>query len=441
MLRKRLTDEKAHRMKAGEPMTVFNEYERKNTNVRVRITYERTSQKRMNPWEISSFISKITTYMYKVEVINTIAAAISSGVEKKNIFVLDRAYRLNEDYTGCASLDLNTAAFNKVYLMGKPEGMEPNEDLITLKLLLGLIYDANQLLRANRARQLSGWHRMDIYRCLTEQGFWEAVKYTTDMMEESLWYQDDIKGREKNREKIDLMRRRAKEEFERYLADRQYFAVVEEKLNTKGGERLSERETEIVSRYYKKFYQTVADSVRPIVGIYDEERRVMQLLCADHFDAALNRHTRIDLKRITQNSPILGEVEAGCQILALGEEEKRKKELFELEKKNALLTQENLRLEHENLLLQREKLRREINIAKNEEIRSSLDVKSSALEVRRRANELADDAEKHGIKSIEDSYAAQQLGDIYGKVQKGYSNTLYKNKFQETQISFIDVKA
>lgn len=421
-------------------MAIFNEYEYKNTKTRVKITYERAAERRMNPWEISNFVNRITTHMYKIEVLNTIAAAVNNGVQKKNIFVLDRAYRLNEDYTGCARLDLGTAALNKVYAMGKPEGMEPNEDLITLNLLFGLLYDANQLLRANRAWQISGWHRMDIYRCLTEQGFWEAVKYTVGMAEESLWEENDVKGREKTREKLGAMRRKAEEEYERYLVDRRYFTAVEEKLNTKADGRFSEREDEIVSRYYKKFYRTVADFARPIVGIYDEERRTMQLLCADHFDAAMNKHTGIDLRSITQNSPIMGEFEAGCQILALKAEEKRKKELFELEKKNALLTQENLRLERENLLLQREKLRREINIAKNEEVRTGLDATSSALEVRRRANALADDEENRGIKSIAESYAAQQLKDVYTKVQKGYSDTLYKNGFRETQMRFIDMK-
>lgn len=422
-------------------MTEFNEYERKNTDLRVKITYERTSGRRMNPWEISNFISRITTHMYKIEVLNTIAAAVSSGVEKKNIFVLDRGCRLNGDYAGSAWMDLHTEAFNRVYFMGKPEGMEPNEDLIALKLLLGLLYDANQLLRANSSRRLSGWHRMDIYRCLTQQGFEEAVQYTADMMEESLWQEGDVKGQEKTRRKIARMCQSAEEGYRRYFADRQYFPAVEEKLNTGKGESLSEREKEIAGRYYKKFYQIVADSARPIAGIYHKERRAMQLLCADHFDATVNRHTAIDLKSITQNSPIMGEIEAGCQILALKAEEKRKKELFELEKKNALLTQENLLLERENLLLQQEKYRREINIARNEEIRSSLDAKSSALEVRRRMNALADDAENRGIKSIEESYAAQQMKDLYAKVQKGYSDTLCKNGFRETQIRFIDMKA
>ena len=78
-------------------MEDFNEYEQKNTSMRVRLTYVRDSKSRLNPWEITHFISRITTYMYKIEVLNTIAMAINSGIEKKNIFVLEKAYRLNED--------------------------------------------------------------------------------------------------------------------------------------------------------------------------------------------------------------------------------------------------------------------------------------------------------------------------------------------------------
>ena len=52
------------------------------------------------------FFSRIATNMYKVEMVNTIEAAVSSGVDKKNIFVLDRAYQLSGNYIGCVELDL-----------------------------------------------------------------------------------------------------------------------------------------------------------------------------------------------------------------------------------------------------------------------------------------------------------------------------------------------
>lgn len=76
----------------------FNEYEYKNNNQRIRVRFLRNSEERLNPWEITNFVSRVSTYMYKIEMLNTIALAINQGIEKKNIFVLDRAYKLNGNY-------------------------------------------------------------------------------------------------------------------------------------------------------------------------------------------------------------------------------------------------------------------------------------------------------------------------------------------------------
>lgn len=88
----------------------FDEYEYKNNNQRIRIRFSRDSEERLNPWEITNFVSRVSTYMYKIEILNTIALAINHGIEKKNIFVLDKAYKLNGKYKDFSEIDLNTLA-------------------------------------------------------------------------------------------------------------------------------------------------------------------------------------------------------------------------------------------------------------------------------------------------------------------------------------------
>ena len=77
-------------------MINFDEYTYKNTDGRVNIKYIRDEESRLNPWEITNFVSRISTYMYKIELINTIALAINNGVEPKNIFILDKAYKIKK---------------------------------------------------------------------------------------------------------------------------------------------------------------------------------------------------------------------------------------------------------------------------------------------------------------------------------------------------------
>lgn len=46
----------------------FNEYEYKNNNQRIRVRFLRNSEERLNPWEITNFVSRVSTYMYKIEI-------------------------------------------------------------------------------------------------------------------------------------------------------------------------------------------------------------------------------------------------------------------------------------------------------------------------------------------------------------------------------------
>ncbi len=44
----------------------FDEYEYKNNNQRIRISFLRDTEERLNPWEITNFVSRVSTYMYKI---------------------------------------------------------------------------------------------------------------------------------------------------------------------------------------------------------------------------------------------------------------------------------------------------------------------------------------------------------------------------------------
>ena len=89
---------------------------------------------------------QVSTYMYKIEILNTIALAIKQEIEKKDIFVLDKAYKLNGKYNDFSEIDLNTLAINSVYAIGKPVSMEPNQDLVEIKYLFESLHKVNKIL-------------------------------------------------------------------------------------------------------------------------------------------------------------------------------------------------------------------------------------------------------------------------------------------------------
>ncbi len=400
----------------------FNEYEYKNNNQRIRVRFLRNSEERLNPWEITNFVSRVSTYMYKIEMLNTIALAINQGIEKKNIFVLDRAYKLNGNYKDFSEIDLNTLAINRVYAIGKPVSMEPNQDLVEIKYLFESLYRVNKILYRFARKRITKEDRLDAYSVLKQKGFSAALNFIIDKAKKKLNDEERLNVSKNVETECSKVFRK----YQEYLVDQEHFDDIEAKLEKSNYEELTELEKRVEKNYYKKFYEHIFILPRPVVGIYIKEESKFSILCGDHFDSNINKNTKIDLKSVTQNSPIKAIVESGCQILALGKEEKRKEELHELEKRKMEL--EIAKLEKENKLMEQE------------EVKNELDMLNKTIELKMRLDSMAETEENLGIKSMASSYANRQLCMVYNKVQNGYNEVLKTNKFIEESESIIDMK-
>lgn len=401
----------------------FDEYEYKNNNQRIRIRFSRDSEERLNPWEITNFVSRVSTYMYKIEILNTIALAINHGIEKKNIFVLDKAYKLNGKYKDFSEIDLNTLAINSVYAIGKPVSMEPNRDLVEIKYLFESLYRVNKILYRYAKKRITKEDRLEAYNVLKQKGFLFVLNFIIDKAKNKV----DDEERLNVSKNVENECSKILKKYQEYLTDKERFDDIEAKLEKSNDEELTESEKRVEKNYYKKFYEHIFVLPRPVVGIYYKEENKFSILCGDHFDSNINKNTKIDLKRITQNSPIMAEIESGCQILALRKEEKRKEELHELEKRKMEL--EIAKLEKENKLLEQE------------EVKNELDMLNKSIELKTRLDSMAETEENAGVKSMASSYANRQLCMVYNKVQNGYKEVLKTNKFIEASDSIIDMKA
>lgn len=400
----------------------FDEYEYKKSDERIRIKFLRKSEKRLNPWEITNFISRVTTCMYKIEILNTIAMAINQGVEKKNIFVLDKAYKLNGNYKNFSEISLNTLAMNRVYAIGKPISMEPNRDLIEMKYLFECLYNVNKILYQFAKKRITNDDRLEAYNILKQKDFVSALNFIANTAERKA----NAEAYLAINEKVRTEGSRILKKYQEYLADERRFEDVAVKLEKNIDAELTEYDKEIEKNYYKKFYEQIFLLPRPVIGIYYKEEDKFMILCGDHFDSSIDKNTKIDLKSITQNSPIMAEIEAGCQILALRKEEKRKEELHKLEKRKLEL--EIAKLENENTLLEQE------------QVKNELDVLNKSIELKMRLDSIAETDENLGIKGMASSYAKRQLHTIYDKTQNGYREVLKMNQFMEASDSIIDMK-
>lgn len=389
-------------------MINFDEYTYKNTDGRVNIKYIRDEESRLNPWEITNFVSRISTYMYKIELINTIALAINNGVEPKNIFILDKAYKINGIYSDFTEIKLNSLALNKIYSIGKPESMEPNKELMEVKFLFKLLYRINKVLYKYGKKRVGTQDRLDSYNEMKQKNFIDAISFVSELAKNKLNAEEVIfasKTIENECRKIGV-------EYKEYVNEIGQISYLKSILDGNKISDITEEERKIERVYYRKFYDFLIKLPRPVVGIFSSEENKVNILCADHFDSSINRNTKIELRAITHNSPIMAELEAGFEIIALKKREKREEEIHELEKQKR----------------------------QQEMLKNDLDIINKAIEMKRNLDDLANTQENQGIKNMATSYIKKQLCDVYGKTQNGYENVLNTNKFHEDSFNIIDLK-
>ena len=118
--------------------------------------------------------------MQSYAALNTIALAINQGIEKKDIFVLDKAYKLNGKYKDFSEIDLNTLAINSVYAIGKPVSMEPNQDLVEIKYLFESLHKVNKILYRFAKKRITKEDRLEAYNVLKQKGFLFVLNFIID---------------------------------------------------------------------------------------------------------------------------------------------------------------------------------------------------------------------------------------------------------------------
>ena len=113
----------------------FNDYEYKDTKIRIKLKLKQIKEKKLNPWEISSFLNKFNTYYYKAELLNTIAIALNQGIKPENIIILNQSFKLNQQYTKLDFISTTDGDLAYLYYIGLPVSLFPDKNIHTLNIL------------------------------------------------------------------------------------------------------------------------------------------------------------------------------------------------------------------------------------------------------------------------------------------------------------------
>ncbi|MFW3441990.1 hypothetical protein ACN9J6_10705, partial [Aliarcobacter butzleri] len=122
----------------------FDDYKYKRIDKKIEFTLKQEVEKKLSPWELSSFINNFNTYYYKNELLNTIAIALNNGISAENIIIFDESFKLNRIYNKFVNISLKDKNIKYLYTLGKPVSLFPNENIFIINLIFKYFRNINE---------------------------------------------------------------------------------------------------------------------------------------------------------------------------------------------------------------------------------------------------------------------------------------------------------
>ncbi|TFF33714.1 hypothetical protein [Pseudomonas sp. RIT623] len=313
---------------------MFDDYVYKNIETRVRFKFIQRRDEPLYPWEIASFLKGFNTVYYKFELLNSICSALNHGVAAEDIIIFDHSLPLYERY---AEMNLISEAYaaKLFYPIGLPVALVPSEWSRNYRYLYLAFKSVNSLLKIRRVQPLRLEAVVGLYESLGVEGV-ELVRsrlidLALDQAEKS--YRIAV---EKGKKKKELKRG----DVERALVEADKFRRQSDKdlLQLSGltdDERLelltsNARDERRLANFLTSFFDKFDATVRPLVcaRVGHGKLRVLGRSLVNK-----QERTGLELKEIKKNSPLGALFEAGVTAYQAFQQEKRAKELHEIDKK------------------------------------------------------------------------------------------------------------
>lgn len=400
---------------------MFDDYAFKNTETRIRFKFLQKKDEPLYPWEIASFLKGFNTVYYKFELLNSICSALNHGILPEDIIIFDHSLPLYERYAEMNLLSEATAA-KLFYPIGLPVALTPSEWSINYHFLYLSFKAVNSLLKLKHVQPLRLEQIIGLYEALSVEGLDYVKSRLVDLALEQSEKSYKI-AVEKGEKKEELKR----SDFDRALLKPIRFKEQSQKdlefisglnddqkveLLTSPG-RNNRRLAAFLTSFFDKFDKTVRPLVCARVG--NGKFRVLGRSLVNK-----KERTGLELKEIKKNSPLGALFEAGVTAYQAIQQEKRAKELHEIDKKIKAKEIELL-----DARIQGEKI-------KNFELE---------LQVANRYAEISRGTDLDAIKGLSPSFVQLQISKAYGVEIGNAVSVLHKQdlKLDYSSVSAIDV--
>ncbi|MGE6668167.1 hypothetical protein [Paenibacillus xylanexedens] len=292
-----------------------------NHRQRYNIKFKQEDVGYVKPWRITDFIEKITTLHYKRELIQEIDNKISYGIKPENIIIFDKSFNIHRSYKNINENSLLTKNGSKfIYHLGNFVSLYPNKEIILLSMLFDLFSYTFRIL--NKLHIKMSKERLYVYfaeAMLSTKSSINLNSFRSDFRTfiDQLSEEQQSEATKKIYGSIEKFQRNysiLNEEIDEFNKYETIFILeglaMEERYTIKEYKNLYEK---FVLRFNKKFN----DIHRPIIGIYNEESKSIEIIATNFIRKEGADDSQIDLKSVTHNSPYEIYISAGVTVVSM----------------------------------------------------------------------------------------------------------------------------
>lgn len=385
-----------------------------------------------SPWEIGNLIDNLSSYYYKIELLNVISKALSNNISPTNIFILDKCFKLNQSYNNLDTMLITSAKIKHLYTVGLPISLYPNKNVFMLNMIFKTFRLCNEEIFKRRKKlinrdEISAYTKAYFFEKNSEHKVIESIVNNAIYFMKSRKPVQSPQAIENAIKGLYSVRDRIFSELIQYKADELEMPNIEKELcnfdlynNNK--ELLGNT---VYNKYYTQFLHLINKVTRPVVCIYYDETKQIQFLSLGHINKNKRKNTFFDVKNISHNSPFVGDFITGavngvCTVVKTKNEIDRNNELHEL-----LLKEEQLKIQI--LEAQSRKANSEAETAKLEKLKKQIELEEKICDMNNKYGE-------NPAKSVDNPYIKYQISKVYGTIQQSSQTLLSNNKLELVNI-------
>ena len=286
-------------------MKIYNDYEFKPLEKRFEIIFQNKSNKLFNPWESSYDATKLSTIMYKLDLLDSISTALNNGIDPSKIFIINGNF-IDQEHISKTDVENKPEAFENLTNIGNVVPLCPNSYLSNLSLIYSFKKESRKFSR-----------KYD-FNCFSDQDFSAALdiifqnngNHSFKQVLNQLANQVIIKIKKFHNHDVKLSE--YKTIIKKYASEIDKVDEFNRSKNKKTIDKFLINNQDIHVNYqeqyeyfYLRFHRLLINLEKPVVGIFEEGYGLgFNILCKSAIVYSdLYPHAFIDLYSMSHNSP------------------------------------------------------------------------------------------------------------------------------------------